>query len=394
VKSADKPRVLVVYNRDFESAESDPENCARADIRGTADDVVRALGGGDHQVDALGVTEDLLGAVAKIVATAPDVVFNLCESIDGVSSLEPLLPLLLERAGLAYTGSSPLTLGLALHKHKAKDVLRGAGVPTPDAVVLTRPDISGVALPFPLIVKPAREDASVGITRDSVVHDRAALERQVTFVLARYRQPVLVERYIEGREIYVSMLDRPGEEVEILPLHEIDFSEMPAGRPRIVSFEGKWVETSPEFTGTRPVPCEGLTPASLARIARVARTAFAAMELRDYARLDLRLSADGTPYVIDVNPNCDLSARAGFARAAQAAGLDYPAVIRRIVALTLPRRPHGNAIPLNVRPRVHHRNPVPPGDPMAPVAPVPVLPVGSTLPVLGDRPVRRRARSG
>jgi D-alanine-D-alanine ligase len=286
----------VVYNRDFESAESDPENCARADIRGTADDVVRALGdGGDCRVDALGVTDDLLGAVAKIVATAPDVVFNLCESIDGVSSLEPLLPLLLERAGLAYTGSSPLTLGLALHKHKAKDVLRGAGVPTPDAVVLTTPDTSGVGLPFPLIVKPAREDASVGITRDSVVHDRAALERQVTFVLARYRQPVLVERYIEGREIYVSMLERPGAEVEILPLHEIDFSEMPAGRPRIVSFEGKWVETSPEFTGTRPVPCEGLTPASLARIGRVARTAFAAMELRDYARLDLRLSADGTP---------------------------------------------------------------------------------------------------
>jgi D-alanine-D-alanine ligase len=368
VKSADKPRVLVVYNRDFESAESDPENCARADIRGTADDVVRALGGGDYQVDALGVTDDLLGAVSKIVAEAPDVVFNLCESIDGVSSLEPLLPLLLERAGLAYTGSSPLTLGLALHKHKAKDVLRGAGVPTPEAVVLITPDVSGVALPFPLIVKPAREDASVGISSDSVVHNRAALERQVTFVLARYRQPVLVERYIEGREIYVSMLDRPGEEIEILPLHEIDFSEMPAGRPRIVSFEGKWVESSPEFTGTRPVPCEGLTAASQARIARVARTAFAAMELRDYARLDLRLSADDTPYVIDVNPNCDLSARAGFARAAQAAGLDYDAVVRRIVALTLPRRPHGDTIPLAVRPRVTHRNPV--------------------------LPVRRRARSG
>jgi len=386
VKSADKPRVLVVYNRDFESAESDPENCSRADIRGTADDVVHALGGGDYKVDALGVTADLLGSVAKIVAAAPDVVFNLCESIDGVSSLEPLLPLLLERSGLAYTGSSPLTLGLALHKHKAKDVLRGAGVPTPEAAVLTTPDVSQVQLPFPLIVKPAREDASVGITSASVVHDRAALERQVTFVLARYRQPVLVERYIEGREIYVSMLDRPGDQIEILPLHEIDFSEMPAGRPRIVSFEGKWVESSPEFNGTKPVPCVGLTDAALARIAQVARTAFAALELRDYARLDLRLSADGTPYVIDVNPNCDLSARAGFARAAQAAGLDYDAVVRRIVALALPRRPRGDTIPLAVRPRVTPRNPILPVNSTLPTMP--------TLPALGDRPARRRARTG
>jgi D-alanine-D-alanine ligase len=381
VKSADKPRVLVVYNRDFESAEADPENCARADIRGTAEDVVRALGGGEYRVSALGVTDDLLGTVTKIGVEAPDVVFNLCESIDGASSLEPLLPLLLEREGLAYTGSSPLTLGLALHKHKAKEVLRGAGVPTPEAAVLTTPDVSQVGLPFPLIVKPVREDASVGITSDSVVHDRAALERQVTVILARYHQPVLVERYIEGREIYVSMLDRTDGEVEILPLYEIDFSEMPAGRPRIVSFDGKWVETSPEFNGTRPVPCTGLSVPALARIAQVARTAFAAMELRDYARLDVRLSSDGTPYVIDVNPNCDLSARAGFARAAGAAGLDYDGVIRRIVSLALPRRPKRDTdtIPLSVRSRVTHRNPLSPA--MNPK-------------ILGDRPLRRRARSG
>ncbi len=381
MKSADKPRVLVVYNRDFESAEADPENCARADIRGTAEDVVQALGGGEYRVSALGVTDDLLGTVTKIGAEAPDVVFNLCESIDGASSLEPLLPLLLEREGLAYTGSSPLTLGLALHKHKAKEVLRGAGVPTPEAAVLTTPDVSQVALPFPLIVKPVREDASVGITSDSVVHDRAALERQVTGILARYHQPVLVERYIEGREIYVSMLDRVDGEVEILPLYEIDFSEMPAGRPRIVSFDGKWVETSPEFNGTRPVPCTGLSAPALARIAQVARTAFAAMELRDYARLDVRLSSDGTPYVIDVNPNCDLSARAGFARAAGAAGLDYDGVVRRIVSLALPRRPRRDTdtIPLSVRSRVTHRNPLNPA--MNPK-------------ILGDRPLRRRARSG
>ena len=209
MKSAHQPRVLVVHNRDYEGAEADPENRARADVLGTAQSVAKVLSDSGYDAGTVGIGSDLYGALTEITDFAPDVVFNLCESIDGASNLEPLLPLLLERAGLAYTGSSPLTLGLAVHKHKAKDVLRGAGVPTPEAVVLTAPDVSKVALGFPLIVKPAREDASVGITTDSVVHDRAALERQVTFVLARYLQPALVESYIEGREIYVSLLGRP-----------------------------------------------------------------------------------------------------------------------------------------------------------------------------------------
>jgi D-alanine-D-alanine ligase len=359
VKSVDSPRVLIAHNRDYEGAEADPENCSRADVLGTAHSVVRALEAGGVAVETVGVGSDLDGAVAEIVAFAPDAVFNLCESIDGASNLEPLLPLLLERAGLAYTGSSPLTLGLAVHKHKAKDVLRGAGVPTPEAVVRSAPDVSKVNLGFPLIVKPVREDASVGITAQSVVHDRRALERQVTFVLARYRQPALVERYIEGREIYVSLLDRPEGGVQILPLYEIDFSEMPAGVPRIVSFDGKWVESSPEFRGTKPVPCEGLSAATLARIGAVAEKAFAAMELRDYARLDVRLAEDGTPYVIDVNPNCDLSEGAGFARAARAAGLGYDDVVRRIVDLALQRRPHADTIPFTARTRaVARKRPV------------------------------------
>jgi D-alanine-D-alanine ligase len=378
VKSSDQPRVLVAHNRDYEGAEADPENRSRADVQGTAHSVVQALAAAGCEAGTVGVGRDLHGAVEEITDFAPDVVFNLCESIDGASNLEPLLPLLLERAGLAYTGSSPLTLGLCVHKHRAKDALRGAGVPTPEAVVLTAPDVSRVAVPFPLIVKPVREDASVGITVDSVVHDRKALARQVTFVLARYRQPALVERYIEGREIYVSMLGRlPGGAgagvggAQMLPLYEIDFSEMPKGCPRIVSFDGKWVESSPEFRGTKPVPCEGLSPEVLTRIAEVAETAFAAMELRDYARLDVRLSAEGIPYVIDVNPNCDLSEGAGFARAARAAGLGYDEVVRRIVDLALLRRPHADTIPLAARARAARNRPV-----------------------LSSRPARRGARSG
>ena len=295
MKNAHKPRVLVVHNRDFEHSLQDPENGSREDIRGTAGDVAAALGRAGIVAEVLGVDEDLMGALSAITAFAPDAVFNLCESLSGDARFEPLLPMLLERAGVAYTGSPPLALGLALHKHKAKAVLRNAGVPTPDAVCLATPNVASVTLPFPLIVKPSREDASTGISSQSVVHDRAELGRRVAAVISRYRQPALVERYIEGREIYVSMLGRSDGGVDLLPLHEIDFSEMPPGRPRIVSFEAKWEETSAEYRGTKPVRCTGLAANVEARIGSVARAAFVAMDLRDYGRLDVRLAADGTP---------------------------------------------------------------------------------------------------
>jgi D-alanine-D-alanine ligase len=384
VKHAAKPRVMVAYNRDFEGSEADPENKAREEVRCTADDVVGALAEGGIESSVVGVGDDLPAAMAQVTAFAPDVVFNLCESLGGDNSFEPLMPLLLEYAGIAYTGAPPLALSLALHKHKAKDVLRAAGVPTPEGLAVASPaELTNVRLPFPLIVKPTREDASVGITSASVVHDRAGLKQQVTYVTARYRQPALVERYIDGREIYVAMLGRKDGGVDMLPLSEIDFTDMPAERPRIVSFEGKWAESSAEFRGTKPVPCVGLTPEAQARIAEVARIAFAAMELRDYARLDLRLAPDGTPYVIDVNPNCDLSAASGgFARAGRAAGISYDELIRRIVDLALQRRPHADTIPLAVRSRAAGRNHL----------------AGGGFPAAGDRDrdraARRRARSG
>jgi D-alanine-D-alanine ligase len=381
------PRVIVIFNRDFEGAEADPENKAREDIKGIADHVAELLARDGFVSDKLGVTGDVFAAVEGIKAFAPDAVFNLCESIGGDNRFEPLLPLLLDREGIAYTGSGPLTLSIALHKHKAKEILRARGVPTPEAIHLTTPDVSGVTIPFPLIVKPAREDASVGICSDSVVHDRAALRRRVTHILSHYRQPALVERYIEGREIYVSMLGRPTGAPQIFPFYEIDFSLMPADRPRIVSFEGKWVEGSDEFVGTKPVLCEGLSPETYARITEVAHRAFEAMELRDYGRLDVRLATSGpdagTPFVIDVNPNCDLSDEAGgYAKAARAAGLGYDEVIRRIVELALLRRQHADTIPLAPRSRAARRDGLGGGD----------LPAGRGL--VRDRAPRRRARSG
>lgn len=345
-------RVVVVYNRDFEGAEADPENRAREDVENVADHLLAVLAGHGISTSAVGVHDDVAVAMSDIRAASPDIVFNLCESICGDSRFEPLLPMLLEKEGIAFTGSGSLALSLALHKDRTKEILRARQVPTPGAVLVAHPG-EPVALPFPLIVKPSREDASVGIYSESVVADRAALDARVAHVITQYRQPALVEQYIEGREIYVSLLGQAAAPPQVLPLFEIDFSGLPADRPRIVSFEGKWVESSVEYKGTTPVRCQ-LSPDLQQRVAAVARAAFEAIELRDYGRVDIRLDAAGTPYVIDVNPNCDLSHEAGgFARAARAAGLTYDEVVLRILDLAGERRFHADTIPLAVRSRRH-----------------------------------------
>ena len=345
-----QPRIVVIYNRDFEGAEADPENRAREDVENVATHLVRVLEERGVHVSALGVHDDVAATVDELRRRRPDAVFNLCESISGDSRLEPLLPMLLDKEGIAYTGSGPLALSIALHKHKAKEILRARGVPTPEAVLVTRPD-QVVTIPYPAIVKPAREDASVGIYSESVVSNPAALRERAAFVIEQYRQPALVERYIEGREIYVSLLGRLEAPPEALPFFEIDFSDLPPDRPRIVSFEGKWLESSVEYLGTKPVLCE-VGPALASTIVEAARGAWDALELRDYGRVDIRLSADGTPYVIDVNPNCDLSHEAGgFSRAAKAGGLAYDEVVARILELALSRRRHADTIPLAIRAR-------------------------------------------
>ena len=348
--SPTQPRVVVIYNRDFEGERDDPENRAREDVENVATHLIRVLESRGYVAIAVGVRDDVAATMDELRRHAPAVVFNLCESIAGDSRFEPLLPLWLDQSHMAYTGSGPLALSLALYKHKAKEILRARGVPTPEAAYVTD-EHQPVSLPFPLIVKPAREDASVGIYSASVVSTEAALRSRIAHVLEQYQQPALVERYIEGREIYVSLLGRLDGPPEILPLFEIDFSSLPPDRPRIVSFEGKWVESSVEYAGTKPVPCD-LPPALAARVAEAARGAWDALELRDYGRVDIRLAADGIPYVIDVNPNCDLSHDAGgFSRAARAAGLGYDELVTRLLDLALARRPHAQTTTLLPIPR-------------------------------------------
>jgi D-alanine-D-alanine ligase len=362
VKVRRKPRIAVIFNRDFEGAEADPENRAREDIQNVAVEVAAILakastaaapgGVAGYEVISLGVREDLAGLVSALRKSPPTVVFNLCESLRGDNRFEALVPMLLEFEGLVYTGSPPTTLLTALHKDRTKQLLIGAGVPTPRSVTMTSSDAAlAQHLRYPLFVKPTREDASVGIAAASVVRNPAELVARVRHVLMHYNQPALVEEFIDGPEINASILERPGMTPEVLPLHEIDFSDMPADRPKIVSFDAKWVEDSPEYHGTRPVPCV-MDESVQARVREVALAAFRAAGLRDYGRVDVRVANDGTPFVIDINPNCDLSSQGGgFVRAARAAGMSYPDLILRLLGLAIERRKDADTIPLSVRSR-------------------------------------------
>jgi D-alanine-D-alanine ligase len=299
-----------------------------------------ALSRGDTHAEPLAVEGDRLDFVDTLRRMQPDLVINLCESVAADSRGEMVIPCLLDMLGLPYTGSSALSLGLALHKPKAKELLRARGVSTPGFAVVARPeDAAKVQLPFPLIVKPSREDASVGVTLDSVVHDADGLRHVCEAVLRTFQQPALVEQYIAGREIYVPLLGNHPRGA--LPLTEIRFGDYFDSRPNIVTYASKWEESSPEYQHTPTGPAQ-VDAALHQRLVQTALDAFAALDCQDYGRVDLRVSPEGIPYVIDINPNCDLHPSAGYAKAAASAGMDYPTLANTLVEIAL-ERAHGSA---------------------------------------------------
>jgi D-alanine-D-alanine ligase len=328
-------RVAVLHNVDYDATSTDPGKESREDVSRVADAVALALRAAGHTTSLLRVGDDPVEVLYALRGDSrPDLVFNLCESLRGDARGEAQMSAALEMLPVPFTGSDALTLGLALRKDKAKALLRQRGVPTPDWwLVEEGATTRDLDVPFPLIVKPAREDGSLGISFDSVVNDHAALWAAVRRVW-RLNQPALVEVYVEGREVMVSFLGNTPRVV--LPLREIEFGPAFEGRPRIVSYLAKWIPSAPECQDSSSVAC-GLARDAARGVVQAALRTCDALGCRDYGRVDIRLSPDGTPHVIDVNPNCDLHPDAGFARAAADAGLSYPALVSRIAEAALER---------------------------------------------------------
>lgn len=326
-------KILVVYNvvERLEKGEED-DLFAEQEIVLVEQEIERALQAHGHTTAAVPIRDDLWGPLRKFNPNEW-LIFNLCESIRNKTYLEPYIISVFEHLGFRYTGSERRTLANCLNKARAKEVLQAHGLPTAAYQVFT-PWTIHRHLEFPLIVKPVSEDASIGITRNSVVQDDRALRRQVRYIWEMYSQPALVEEFIDGREFNVTILgnDSP----RVLPLSEINFRHIANPFERIVSFRAKWVPLSPEYLGTPPACPARVSESLKARIEDAARRAYQAMGLRDYGRVDIRVR-NGMPYVLEVNPNADLSPDAGIARAAHVAGMLYADLADEIVRLAARR---------------------------------------------------------
>ena len=322
-------RIVVMHSADALEPPVDP----------VLDQLRGAVEGCGHTVELLAVHDVVEPLVNALHASPPDLVFNLAESFGGKSALESNVAGLLNLLGLRYTGSSPAGLLLAGDKSLTKKVLSFHGIRTPEFATVFRGAVDWAGdIAFPLIVKPPQEDASLGISSNSVVHDLRELFTRIDELQSEFQQPVLVEQFVEGREFYVGLLGNVN--VEALPIIELDFSKFPSDRPRVASWEAKWGDESgggAEFAGTQSIFPEGLDEGLASRMQQVARDCFQALRLRDYARIDMRVTDAGEIYVIEVNPNCYLERESEFARAARKSGLEYDALVGRIVDLAMAR---------------------------------------------------------
>jgi D-alanine-D-alanine ligase len=293
-----------------------------------------------HTPSRLYVEDDIAPVIDWVRAHPDGVVFNLCESFRGSNLAHAHMPALLEMLGVAYSGSGPVACGLTTHKSLVKALLSGMGLPTPAGFLARRGEDPAVAagradLPFPLIVKPALEDASVGIDEASVVDDMQALSARVAYVHDRYAQDAVVERYIDGREINAAVI---GNDPPVaLPLSEIVFT-YPEGKRKVVGYRSKWVHDSFEYRNTKGVCPAPVEPDVERRIKDLAVAAYKATHCRDYGRVDFRLDPQGRPWILEVNANPDITDGAGLARAARGSGRGYDGLIQVIIEETLARR--------------------------------------------------------
>lgn len=287
-------------------------------------------------VKTLAVDRNIAQTVAKISHYSPDAIINFVESVEGVSSYEYCMAGLFELLKVEFTGNKPQCLGNCLNKWCTKDILRANGIKTPKAVVLDQSSITNkksFALKFPVILKLLLEDASIGISEYSVVNNFDQLKRQIDFLTETFKQKIIAEEYIEGRELNVAILGN-----KVLPISEIEFTGLPNGLPKIVTYEGKWIADSIYYDNTKP-KCPAEFPVRLKkRIEMIALQAYTALGCRDYARVDIRLDKNGIPFVIEVNPNPDISSDSGFARAANADGISHSELLFMITKLALNRR--------------------------------------------------------
>ena len=266
-----------------------------------------------------------------------DLIFNLTESYAGDDTKEMNVSAYMDLLGIPYTGAGPHAHFLAQDKATAKKMFAFHDIRTPFFATAYRGNIDHAHdVKFPLIVKPQSEDGSIGIDAAAVVTGVKELMERVEYVQNEFDSPALIEEYIEGREIYASVLGSY-EKTEVLPLVELDLSKLPRGTPKIASRDVKFETDSKAYKLTKSTIAEDLDVATVQKLSETALAAYRAVKLRDYGRIDMRLTPEGEVYVIEANPNPWLSSKHEFAMAAKKSGRSYTQLIGEIVDMALER---------------------------------------------------------
>src|SRR6186713_2815177 len=337
-----KLNIVVLYDRVLvdEEAEQGPSTdkapvTRTLDKKEVEDEVAEALIKLGHEA----VKHELDGTPRSLLTLARiecDLVFNLTESFADDDTADFKIAAFLDLIGKRYTGSGTRGLLLAQDKAVAKKIFAFHGIHTPVFARSYRGRLDfSHDLQFPVIVKPAREDGSIGIEFSAVVSSIRELMERMDWLHANFDSPVLIEEYIEGREMYVGVLgnDNP----EALPVIELDLSKLPDGTPRIAAAEVKWGKGTKAYRDTKSAVATDLPEETVLTVQQTAVAAYQALELRDYGRVDMRLQADGQVHVIEVNPNPWLSSRAELAMAARKSGRSYSELVAEIVELAMAR---------------------------------------------------------
>lgn len=313
-------RVLILYNEPVLPLDH-PDADSEHEILYTVDVVAKTLGEAGFDVCRLGVSHDPSVLLAGLQAQRPDVVFNLFEGTADQGHNEAYVAGILEWLGIPFTGSPFQTLCLARNKHLTKHLLKGAGLPTADFFVVDELPVPDCPLEWPVIVKPATQDASVGLDQGSVVTDQARLAERVASLLKAYGPPVLVEQFIRGREFNMGLIESPT--LRVLPVSEVLFVDTDPNFWPIVTYDAKWKPGTRDYESTPPRYPADVTPKLAERLGSLAQDAFRLLGCRDYARVDFRVRPSGKAYILEVNPNPDFSPTAGLAGGLGSANLTH-----------------------------------------------------------------------
>jgi len=326
-------RIALVYNEPQKSRhEAVGEYNAVLAVLEAVDAVHQALLKLDFDVTLVSLVPPLEQAEKELRDLDTDLVFNLFEGFCDYPETEAVVPEILSELGIPFTGCPRPVLRLALDKAKTKLILKAAGIKTPDFQLLNSETMSTFRLGYPCIVKPCCDDASNGLSAESVVNDFSSLQRQVSVICGSYGGNALVAEFLPGREFNATVMGNS--ELTVLPVSEIVYS-LPPGIPEILTFDAKWEDDSLYFEGTKPVCPAEIEAEEQQHIAEIITTVYRLLGCRGYARVDMRLDHEGQLNVIEVNPNPDISPGTGAARQAEAAGMTYTQFIEKIVQLAL-----------------------------------------------------------